>query len=54
MAAKLKQGFDVEAELIEGGGGIFDVAVDGEIVFSKHAVDRFPEPDEVSEILRDR
>jgi len=54
LAAELKQGFDVEAELIEGRSGIFDVAVDGEIVFSKHEVDRFPEPDEVSGILRSR
>ena len=44
MAAELKQGFDVEAELIKGKSGIFDVAVDGEIVFSKGEVGRFPNP----------
>jgi len=33
--------------MIEGGGGIFDVIVDGEMIFSKHAVDRFPEHDEI-------
>ena len=33
--------------LIEGAGGIFDVIVDGKLIFSKHDVDRFPEHDEV-------
>ena len=47
MAAALKQAFGVETELIEGARGIFDVVVDGELVFSKHAEGRFPEPDEV-------
>ena len=34
-------------KLIPGSGGIFDVAVDGRTVFSKHSVGRFPEPGEV-------
>jgi selenoprotein W-related protein len=38
--------------LIEGGGGIFDVSADGELVFSKHQVGRFPEEDEVLQKLR--
>lgn len=35
--------------MIPGGGGIFDVEVDGRMVFSKFAEDdRFPEPGEVT------
>jgi len=37
----------VESELVCGGGGIFDVVVDGEMIFSKHELDRFPEPEEI-------
>jgi predicted Rdx family selenoprotein len=37
----------VEPTLIRGGGGIFDVVKDGEMLFSKHAEGRFPEDDEV-------
>jgi len=37
--------------LIRGGGGIFDVHQDGELVFSKHEAGRFPEDDEVLEKL---
>ena len=37
----------VECELVPGGGGIFDVEVDGAKIFSKHDVGRFPEHDEI-------
>jgi len=43
----LKKKFGVEAELIRGANGIFDVHVDGTLVFSKHKEHRFPEPGEV-------
>jgi selT/selW/selH-like putative selenoprotein len=34
-------------QLIEGGGGIFDVVVDGQKIYSKHETGRFPEHDEI-------
>ena len=33
--------------LVRGGGGEFEVTVDGKLVFSKKQERRFPEPDEV-------
>lgn len=39
-------------ELIPGGGGVFDVEVDGVLVFSKHKVGRHAEPGEVIEAIR--
>jgi len=43
----------VDAELIKGRGGVFDVVVDDALIFSKHAEgDRFPEEREVSERIR--
>jgi selenoprotein W-related protein len=39
--------------LVEGGGGIFDVAVDGGVVFSKAEAGRFPEEGEVVALIRD-
>ena len=36
------------------GGGVFEVTVDGELVFSKKAQGRFPEDDEVLEPLKAR
>lgn len=38
-----------DLRLIGGGGGVFNVTVDGTTIFSKHAcADRFPEPGELS------
>jgi len=37
----------VNSELIEGSGGIFDVEVDGRLIFSKHETSRFPEHSEI-------
>ena len=41
-----------ELRIVGGGGGVFDVTVDGELIFSKHAsAARFPEPDELARSL---
>jgi selT/selW/selH-like putative selenoprotein len=42
----------VDAELIEGLRGVFDVRRDGELVYSKYETDRFPHPGEVTQRLR--
>ncbi len=38
--------------MIEGSGGVFDVAVDGSVVFSKKRVGRHAEPGEVLAAVR--
>jgi len=45
LAARFKSAFGVDAELVRGGGGIFDVDVDGERVWSKHVEGDFPDED---------
>ena len=35
-----------------GVGGIFDVNVDGELVFTKSMLGRYPDPDDVLPLLR--
>lgn len=42
---------DAEIELVRGSGGIFDVHVDGTLIFSKHEVSRFPEDKEILDKL---
>ena len=37
----------MDAELIRGKDGVFDVRVDGKLIVSKHELGRFPEPGEV-------
>ena len=43
MAAKCEKTLGADTRLIEGAGGIFDVHVDGSLVFSKHQVGDFPD-----------
>jgi hypothetical protein len=52
LAATIKQAVGVDAELIEGGNGIFDVVADGQMIFSKYDAERFPEHDEIITALR--
>jgi len=50
----LDREFGTATELIKGRGGVFEVMVDGELVFSKAALGRFPDHDEVAVMLRGR
>ena len=56
MASILEELEDVVGaiEVVPGDGGIFDVHVDGELVFTKSMLGRYPQPDEVMPFLRDR
>ena len=36
----------MEAKLIEGKGGVYDIMKNGKLVFSKHQLGRFPESDD--------
>jgi len=47
LATELKKRLGIESTLIPGGGGVFDVSVDGKVIFSKKSVGRFPEPREI-------
>jgi len=48
LASELENNLKATIELIEGGGGIFDVVVDGNLVFSKHNEGgRFPDVEEI-------
>jgi predicted Rdx family selenoprotein len=43
-----------DVTLVTGSKGIFDVAVDGQLLYSKHATRRHAEPGEVLELFRQR
>jgi selenoprotein W-related protein len=42
----------VTATLIAGSGGVFEVSVDGKVIFSKKSVGRFPEEGEIVGMLQ--
>ena len=43
-----------ELTFVTGAKGVFDVVVDGEMLYSKHATGRHAEPGEVLGLFRDR
>lgn len=43
-----------ELALVPGTGGVFDVRVDGELIFSRQRDGRFPESKELKQLVRDR
>ena len=55
-AEELKQRMEKElkaqVKLIEGEKGIFDVSVNGKMIFSKHKEGRFPTWDEIKKLAR--
>ena len=54
MAAEIQSTLKVRSELKPSSGGVFEVSVDGEKVFSKKALGRFPEDGEIVSLLRAR
>ena len=41
-------------EIVPGTGGVFDVHVDDDLLFTKSMIGHYPEPDEVLPLLRER
>ena len=53
MAAELKQNFpDAQVRLVQSSGGLFEVTVDGQLVFSKKASRRHAAPGEVVQAVQ--
>ena len=51
LAARLSKELGIDAELIRGSNGIFDVVADGNLIYSKHRTGRFPEEEEILTLL---
>jgi selenoprotein W-related protein len=45
--AAIQEARGVEAKLVRGKNGVFDVVVDGKLIYSKHETGRFPDPEEI-------
>ena len=54
MAEVIEAEFGIKPDLIKSGGGVFEIEVDGELIFSKRAQFRFPEHQEIIDILKIR
>jgi predicted Rdx family selenoprotein len=52
VAAEIKDAFNIETELIAGGGGVFIVKRDGNIVYDKAETGVFPAESVIIDILK--
>jgi len=55
VAAEIQSTYpDAEVQLIESSGGVYEVTLDGELVFSKRQLGRHAEPGEVFRIIQEQ
>ncbi|MCE5194857.1 MAG: Rdx family protein [Nitrospiraceae bacterium] len=52
MAARIEKEVGYRSDLLPGNNGIFDVIVDGNIIYSKHQAGKFPEEQEVIILIK--
>jgi selenoprotein W-related protein len=52
LAAELKKALEVDSELVASHGGVFEITVDNDLVFSKKSLGRFPNEGEVLGLIR--
>jgi selT/selW/selH-like putative selenoprotein len=53
MGDELKNEFNADIELVAGGGGVFDISLDGNTIFSKFEKGHFPQPEEIINIIKE-
>ena len=52
MEAHLKTKYNVaDIKLISSGGGVFEITLDNELIFSKKALGRFPDDGEIDNLI---
>ena len=55
LETELKEKFsDSTITLNPSGGGVFEIPVEGKLIFSKKSLNRFPEKSEISDILKNK
>lgn len=53
MEGELKEAFPgISITLVEGIRGVFNVEVDGKLIFSKYELDRLPDEGEIVQIIK--
>ena len=50
----MKKNFDLDIELVAGSNGIFDISLDGKMIYSKSEQGRFPQAGEIIKLIEDK
>ena len=51
---KIKEKLNLSAELIKSDGGVYEITMNGELIYSKRRTGIFPEESEVIQKIRER
>lgn len=54
MAAELKEVFGFDSELVKSEGGVFEIELGGNLIFSKASLGRFPEDGEIQKLVKEK
>ena len=55
LEVELKNNFpQADISLISSGGGVFEISLNDDLIFSKKALNRFPEGGEIKKLIMDR
>ncbi len=52
MADSIEDKFSIKPKLKKSGGGVFEIEIDGKLVFSKKETGRFPDAREIFEAIK--
>lgn len=52
MGDELQAAFGAKLKLIAGSGGVFEIDIDGKNIFSKKALNRFPDEGEIVKLIK--
>jgi|TARA_A100001388_G_C28655671_1_gene444218 selenoprotein W-related protein len=51
LRESLERQFGIKAELVKGMGGVFEVSVNDNLLFSKKELGRFPDENEIEDLI---
>jgi selenoprotein W-related protein len=52
LAAEIEQQFAIQVELIPSSGGVFEIVVNEDLIYSKKKTGKFPSEQEILDILK--
>jgi selenoprotein W-related protein len=54
LASAIQKKYGIKPQLVQSGGGVFEVYLDGKKIFSKKETGRFPSNEEILEVIGEK
>ena len=53
LGDELKKNLGADIDLVAGANGVFDISLDGKMIYSKFEQGRFPQPDDIIKLIKE-